>query len=370
MENYKNDSINPGDGNLEISEIMEMNNVTKGELDRLVYMIQTQESLRELITHEYADVNKRVIEPYKIVDLQKVLNQKWTMKISETGIFTTETFMAIVAFQKENWYSASWMIQVDMKNWLFENYTKSNQKEEDSNEDYEDFMEGITGNKSDKLEKPEKEMKPEKDENYEDFMKSFDIPNIIKSKELKASKVEKGSIENIENNKYKRGNELLKDSEFSSKLSQVAANIWCNVSDLITVMRAESRTPDNPEWIDSKAVNPNGWATGLIQFMPKTAIWLWTTTENLMKMSALDQLDYVQMYFEQNSRGYKLNNVADLYRVVFFPISLGKPENWVFESNELSAGLIARKNPAIARFGPGHYIDNKIFEKYVSSYVS
>ncbi len=216
MENYKNDSINPGDGNLEISEIMEMNNVTKGELDRLVYMIQTQESLRELITHEYADVNKRVIEPYKIVDLQKVLNQKWTMKISETGIFTTETFMAIVAFQKENWYSASWMIQVDMKNWLFENYTKSNQKEEDSNEDYEDFMEEITGNKSDKLEKIqkentsdyemfmkeilwdssyEKEMKSEKDENYEDFMKSFDIPNIIKSKEFKEHQLDLNQLD-------------------------------------------------------------------------------------------------------------------------------------------------------------------------------
>jgi hypothetical protein len=75
MENFNTESINPGDGNLDISEIMEMNNVTKDELSRLGYMIKTQESLRELITHEYADLNKGVISPYKIEDLQMALNK-------------------------------------------------------------------------------------------------------------------------------------------------------------------------------------------------------------------------------------------------------------------------------------------------------
>src|SRR5690554_3587730 len=39
-------------------------------------------------------------------------------------------------------------------------------------------------------------------------------------------------------------------------------------------------------------------ATGLIQFMPKTAIGLGTTVEALARMTAVEQLDYVRMYFK------------------------------------------------------------------------
>lgn len=200
MENFNTESINPGDGNLDISEIMEMNNVTKDELSRLGYMIKTQESLRELITHEYADLNKGVISPYKIEDLQMALNKNWSIKIPVNGVFSTQTFMAIVSYQKENGFSSSGMIQTEMKNKLFKNYKTQPttdtgydrfmqeitgdkiEKQRDIKEietqetsDYEDFMKELLGEVSYK-----ETTKIETNKSYEDFMKTFDVPDVIR----------------------------------------------------------------------------------------------------------------------------------------------------------------------------------------------
>lgn len=68
-------------------------------------------------------------------------------------------------------------------------------------------------------------------------------------------------------------------------------------------------------------------ATGLIQFMPKTAIGLGTTVDALAKMTAVEQLTYVYKYFLPY-RG-KLNNLSDLYMAILYPIAVGKPENYV-----------------------------------------
>lgn len=68
-------------------------------------------------------------------------------------------------------------------------------------------------------------------------------------------------------------------------------------------------------------------ATGLIQFMPKTAIGLGTTVAALAAMTAVEQLDYVYKYFLP-FRG-KLNNLSDVYMAILYPIAVGKPENYV-----------------------------------------
>ena len=76
--------------------------------------------------------------------------------------------------------------------------------------------------------------------------------------------------------------------------------------------------------LNSKAVNPHGGATGLIQFMPKTAEGLGTSTAALKAMTPLEQLDYVEKFLVQNKKSAGFSSSArlsggDLYALVFLP---------------------------------------------------
>lgn len=66
-------------------------------------------------------------------------------------------------------------------------------------------------------------------------------------------------------------------------------------------------------------------ATGLIQFMPNTAVGLGTTTSALARMRAEDQLDYVYRYFKP-FRG-RINSLADCYMAILLPKYVGKPDD-------------------------------------------
>lgn len=95
--------------------------------------------------------------------------------------------------------------------------------------------------------------------------------------------------------------------------------------------------------MDHKIQNPTTKATGLIQFMPATAKILGTSTENLLKMSNVQQLEYVKKYFINYKN--KLLNFVDVYLVIFFPLAVGKDDNFVIETKSLPAELIAKQNP-------------------------
>lgn len=68
-------------------------------------------------------------------------------------------------------------------------------------------------------------------------------------------------------------------------------------------------------------------ATGLIQFMPKTALSLGTTVYRLAAMTAEDQLNFVFKYF----RPFKgrLNNLGDIYMAILWPAGVGKSDDYV-----------------------------------------
>lgn len=68
-------------------------------------------------------------------------------------------------------------------------------------------------------------------------------------------------------------------------------------------------------------------ATGLIQFMPSTALSLGTTTDKLARMSAEDQLNFVYKYFAP--RKGKLNNIGDVYMAILWPLGVGKADSYV-----------------------------------------
>jgi hypothetical protein len=128
-------------------------------------------------------------------------------------------------------------------------------------------------------------------------------------------------------------------SEFANKVVSVSKALDIDPNWLMAIMYFESARTFSPS-----IQNPSG-ATGLIQFMPSTAIGLGTTTTALKNMSAVEQLDYVYKYYLPYKS--KLNNYIDLYLVTFFPAALGKPDNFVIQSSKLSAGLIGRQNPSL-----------------------
>jgi hypothetical protein len=105
----------------------------------------------------------------------------------------------------------------------------------------------------------------------------------------------------------------IQDPDFKKKLEKVAAALGVKSNDLLAIMKQESRV--NPQ-----ARNPSG-ATGLIQFMPKTAIALGTTTDELYNMDGVQQLDYVYKYFKMTGVGN--GDLGDLYMAVFMPKYVG-----------------------------------------------
>ena len=123
---------------------------------------------------------------------------------------------------------------------------------------------------------------------------------------------------------------------FLQKVKDISAKLGIDPDWLMIVMKMESG-------INEKAVNPDGGATGLIQFMPVTAASMGTSTSELLEMSNTDQLDYVYQYFKPYAG--KLKSVTDLYIVTFFPVALGKPDNYVLQTSRTSAAQIARQNP-------------------------
>jgi hypothetical protein len=77
----------------------------------------------------------------------------------------------------------------------------------------------------------------------------------------------------------------------------------------------------------AKALNAQSKATGLIQFMPRTAQSLGTTTDQLSRMTAEDQLVFVEQYLTPYKG--RMETIEDTYMAILFPIAIGKPNDHV-----------------------------------------
>ena len=118
------------------------------------------------------------------------------------------------------------------------------------------------------------------------------------------------------------------------KLVDVAGRVRTSPDDLATCIAFESRW--NPA-----AVNRSSGATGLIQFMPATAIRMGTTVGAIAKMPAVVQLDLVDRYLHPFAG--RLATLEDCYLAIFFPAAVGQPADFV----------IAREGGAVFRQNPG-----------------
>lgn len=106
--------------------------------------------------------------------------------------------------------------------------------------------------------------------------------------------------------------------EFVERVKEIAAKLGLQPIDLLAVMSFESGFSPS---VKSKASS----ATGLIQFLESTANDLGTTTAKLAKMTAVEQLAFVEKYlrqFEKQLAGHP--SLEDTYMAVLAPAAIGK----------------------------------------------
>ena len=156
------------------------------------------------------------------------------------------------------------------------------------------------------------------------------------------TKVNDSSKDGVGLSGTKETNAAFKEPYFMEKLKKVASNLGVSEKDLIGIMKHESG-------LNPRAVNPYSKATGLIQFMPKTARGLGTTIDEIYKMSATDQLDLVEKYYKNN--GVKPgNDIGDLYMLTFMPAAIDKSDSFVLGNKNggsvfgLSAAAVYNQN--------------------------
>jgi hypothetical protein len=120
-------------------------------------------------------------------------------------------------------------------------------------------------------------------------------------------------------------------AEFTAKEKEVSRYLWVTQEHLRFVMWFESR-------LNPRAQNPITKATGLIQFMPATAVSLGTTIDELMNKTNVEQLDYVKKFLSPFSTEFQ--DFVDLYCAIFWPAAVGKADTFVIGSH-----MVAKQNP-------------------------
>ena len=112
------------------------------------------------------------------------------------------------------------------------------------------------------------------------------------------------------------------DIAFRVRVREMGDNLNLNPDWLMAVMGFETGYTFDPT-----SSNPGSSATGLIQFLETTARGLGTTTTALRRMTAVQQLDYVEKYFAQYAS--RITNLGDCYMAVLWPVAMGRPDSYV-----------------------------------------
>ena len=109
------------------------------------------------------------------------------------------------------------------------------------------------------------------------------------------------------------------DCAFRKKVVKICADLWGEgrkiemANNLMVIMYFETAKTFSPSKQNSRGF------TGLIQFGDEAAADLGTTTNELKKMSAVRQLDFVKEFFNQKIFRGKINSLLDMYLAVNYP---------------------------------------------------
>jgi hypothetical protein len=113
----------------------------------------------------------------------------------------------------------------------------------------------------------------------------------------------------------------IQDPNFKTKLGKIADKLGVSADDLLTIIKHESGGRPT-------AQDPWGVSAGLIGFTGKTARALGTSKEEILNMTAVEQLDYVYKFYVMN----KLkpgSDVGTMYMLTFMPAYAYAPDDTV-----------------------------------------
>ena len=118
---------------------------------------------------------------------------------------------------------------------------------------------------------------------------------------------------------------------FRARVVSIAQELETDPNFLMAVMSFESGATFSPS---TKNMAGSG-ATGLIQFMPRTAVGLGTTTAKLAAMTAVEQLEFVRAHFLP-FKG-RISTIQDCYMAVLMPSAVGKgPDHVLFRKGSVA----------------------------------
>jgi len=120
--------------------------------------------------------------------------------------------------------------------------------------------------------------------------------------------------------------------------------------------------------------NPGSTATGLIQFMASTARGLGTTVEKLAKMTVIEQLDYVGLYFKPYRN--RMRNLGDIYSAIIWPAAVGKPDDFVLWNKnanpaqyKANSGLDTNQDGTVTRLETLYRVRDKMVKGFLPQFV-
>jgi len=118
---------------------------------------------------------------------------------------------------------------------------------------------------------------------------------------------------------------------FKRTVMEITARLDISADFLMSCMAFESGETFSPSIRNAAGSG----AVGLIQFMPKTAKALHTSTAALAAMSAESQLAFVERYF----RPYKgrIRTIEDIYMTILFPRAIGRDQGYTLFSGDTKA---------------------------------
>ncbi len=132
---------------------------------------------------------------------------------------------------------------------------------------------------------------------------------------------------------------------FIAKVKNICKKLGINPNWLMAIMDFETNGK-----FTASITNPLGY-TGLIQFGEAAASDLGTTTTALRNMTAVAQLDYVYKYLLRFKD--KLNSYTNTYLTVLFPAAIGKGDDFVISSPDISASKFRNANKSFDKSNDG-----------------
>jgi len=153
---------------------------------------------------------------------------------------------------------------------------------------------------------------------------------------------------------------------FVARVNRMAVELklgWQGADQLMACMAFESGETFSPS-IKNGAGAPY---YGLIQFGAAAATDVGTTTAKLIKMTAEEQLEYVQKFFQPYAG--KIKVLSDIYMRILWPVAVGKPEDYVLFSESKpgkayiqNRGLDLNKDGLITKAEAAFKVEQKLVQ--------